>query len=611
MTNSPPRPPENHPILRWCRATILGLSTLAGCRVEPASSVDQLLLAVRQEIEPEGLREQAEAIVQHQRPSGSPGENAAIDHIVQTLEGDGVQVDVHTFSAYTSDPVEARIEVVGSNLELEAITFSFSATIENLEAELIDVGSSASLPDFESGTGERLELIISNPPHPDLQGKIALVEGRPSNFTTYKLALMEAAAVVFINPQERLNDLIVTTTWGSPSLRNAHRLPRLPVGQVKKSDGEAIRRLLASNPRRVKLHTRVDTGWRPLRLAVARIPAPDPKAPYVLLGGHIDAWYHGGTDEGASNAAMLELARSFHRNRDQLQRGLVVAWWPGHSNARYAGSTWFADHYFDELRTRAVAYLNIDGVGQIEAKRFSATATASLSALGKSVIRSATPDDIRVGRPGRNSDQSFNGVGLPLLQINHTRLAEDGGYWWWHTPADTLDKIDFDVLETDTELYAEALVKLLAAPTLPLGLTAQVETLGEALSMRHENSGRAQSWFDEALRRQQELLGIASRIEETLSRKPGRDTDLALIAILRPLHRVLYVPANSYHPDSGADSSPLPGLAPAEILGTVEPDQDRYGFAVPMVRRELNRLLEAIDEALERARRLESRLAAR
>ena len=609
MFNSLARHRQNHLTLCWLITALLGLSTGTACRLEPTSSVSDLALSIHQEIEPERLRRQAEAIVQHQRPSGSEGENAAIDHIVETLESEGIQVDVHTFSAYASDPVEARIEVVGENLDLEAITFSFSASNDNLEAELVDLGVSASLPDFETGTGERLELVRGTGPRPNLQGMIALVEGRPSNFTTYKLALMEAAGVIFVNPQDRLNDLIVTTTWGSPSLRNAHRIPQLPVGQIKKSDGEAIRRLLGTGSVHVRLHTQVETGWRPLRLAVARIPAPDPAAPYVLLGGHIDAWYHGGTDEGASNAAMLELARSFHRHRDALRRGLVVAWWPGHSNARYAGSTWFADHYFDELRTRAVAYLNIDGIGQMGAKRFSATATASLSTLAQDVIGTATEDDIRVGRPGRNSDQSFNGVGLPLLQINHTRLAEDGGYWWWHTPADTLDKIDFQVLETDTELYAKALATLLAAPTLPLGLAAQVETLGEALSRRHQSAGSTQSWFEEALIRQRELLTIASRIEETLSRQPGTDTDLALIGILRPLHRVLYVPFNNYHPDSGADSSPLPGLAPAEILGSVEPDQDRYGFAVPVVRRELNRLLEALDDALERANRLESRLA--
>ena len=48
-------------------------------------------------------------------------------------------------------------------------------------------------------------------------------------------------------------------------------------------------------------------------------------------------------------------------------------------------------------------------------------------------------DSVRITPPGRNSDQSFNGVGLPLLQINHSRTSEDGGYWWWHTPDDTRD----------------------------------------------------------------------------------------------------------------------------------------------------------------------------
>jgi len=49
--------------------------------------------------------------------------------------------------------------------------------------------------------------------------------------------------------------------------------------------------------------------------------APPPDAPYVLFGGHIDAWHQGANDEGASNAAMLALARAFHARRDQLRRG--------------------------------------------------------------------------------------------------------------------------------------------------------------------------------------------------------------------------------------------------------------------------------------------------
>ena len=106
------------------------------------------------------------------------------------------------------------------------------------------------------------------------------------------------------------------------------------------------------------------------------------------------------------------------------------AWWPGHSNARYGGSTWFADHHFDELRTRGVAYVNIDGMGQMGARRFGATASAAVGGLAADVVAQRTGDAVEPVRPGRNSDQSFNGVGLPLLQLDHRRLEEDGGYWW-------------------------------------------------------------------------------------------------------------------------------------------------------------------------------------
>ena len=205
----------------------------------------------------------------------------------------------------------------------------------------------------------------------------------------------------------------------------------------------------------------------------------------MLFGGHIDAWYHGGTDEGASNAAMLELARGFHAQRARLRRGLVVAWWPGHSNGRYAGSTWFADHRFAELRDRAVAYVNVDGIGQTGAKEYGATATASLGGLASRVVRErAGVNGLRVTRPGRDSDQSFNGIGMPLLQLNDNRTAEDGGYWWWHTPDDTFDKIDFAVLKRDADLYVDALADLTVAPVPAIDAVAEVEALGAMLAQR-------------------------------------------------------------------------------------------------------------------------------
>lgn len=606
------RPPGPAPLRPVVAALLLLAAGAAPLRAQDATR--ELAGAVQEMITPASLEAQARAIVRHGRPSGSPGEFAAIEHVVETLRAEGVDVEVHRFPAYASDPVSARVSVPGTDVAPEAITVSFSASVEGLEAPLVDVGTLDDLPGLEPGTGERLALAggleAARAGLPDVEGRIVLVTGLPRNVPVAVLERLGAAGVVFANPEERLNELIVTSTWGVPSLPNEHRLPTLPVAEVKKSGAEALRARLARGPVTLRMSTEADTGWKTFRLAVARIPGPSADAPYVLFGGHIDGWHHGATDEGASNAAMVELARAFHARRDRLRRGLVLAWWPGHSNARYAGSTWYADRFFDQLRRRAVAYVNVDGIGQRGAKRFGAATTASLEGLAQRVIREGEGADIDPFRPGRNSDQSFNGAGLPLLQLYHNRLEEDGGYWWWHTTEDTFDKIDPEVLKTDTDLYASALASLLAEPVLPLDMTSQVEEVRSALTMHAERSaGRLD--LSEPRGRLGRLERAVADVQTSLDgAEPGPGLDAELLAVHRTLHRILYVPATPYHPDSGIGWTPLPGLAASRVLAEADPASNRHRFARTGLVRERNRILEALAEATTRAEALADRLGA-
>ncbi|MFH1764481.1 MAG: hypothetical protein ABIF09_09845, partial [Gemmatimonadota bacterium] len=234
---------------------------------------------------------------------------------------------------------------------------------------------------------------------------------------------------------------------------------------------------------------------------------------------------------------------------------------------------------------------------------FGAAATASLSELAQSVVLEGVGDSIRARPPGRDSDQSFNGVGLPLLQLNHSRLAEDGGYWWWHTPDDTRDKVDARVLKTDADLYAAALARLLAEPTYPVSLSATVERLGSLLRDRQEQAG---SHFDlsEALARQGELLEVVRRVEASLPTGGDAEVDLALVAILRPVHRVLYTHLGPYHPDPAEAMGALPGMNAVDMLVSNDPDTDRYRFALTTVQREMARILEALDQAQAEAEEL-------
>ena len=589
------------------RSFVVGIIVAAAHTLMAAGHVagqeHELTAAVLSGITPEHLDTHSREITRYERPSGSPGENAAIDYIAATLAGVGVPFEIHEFMGYTSNPISASVTVSGTDFDPQAITMSFSGATDGIEGVAVDLGSLGDLPELEIGTGER--LFVRDPRgFEHVRGKVAIVTGQARNIPTRVLEELGAVAAIFVNPVERLNDLIVTSTWGTPSLVSQHRLPTLPVAHIKKGDGDRLRAMMASADIIVRVRTEVDAGWKPLRLAVARIMPDDADAatPYVLLGGHIDGWYYGGTDEGASNAAMLQMAIAYHQNRDQMKRGLVVAWWPGHSNARYAGSTWFADAFFDELRTRGLAYLNIDGVGQMDAQHFGASTSPALAKLAIDVVASLTGQTVRPGRPGRNSDQAFNGIGLPLLQFSHERSEEDGGYWWWHTPDDTYDKIDFDVLRTDTELYVTAISELLAAPAYPASLPLELDALTDALTERERESDGALD-LSEARARVDRLseLWTQAFARDPVPGDPRRASDVAVLRALRPLHRIMFVPGSDYHPDPGIYGRPLPGLEPARILAEEDPASDRYRFAMAQLLRERNRVLEAIDEATRAA----------
>ncbi|HSG07175.1 MAG TPA: M28 family peptidase [Longimicrobiales bacterium] len=587
----------------WVAAAALWIVT-PSASAQTSDPATTLAGAVKATITPAALDRHAREITRWPRPSGSPGENAATDYVVATLRAEGVDVEVHEFMAYTSNPVSAEVAVPGTDFAPDAITMSFSGATDGIEAPLVDAGTLDDLPELEMGTGERLAVLDAER-FSHLRGKIVLVTGQPRNVPTAALQELGAVAVVYVNPEERLNDLIVTSTWGTPSLLNYQRLDILPTAQIRRSDGDRLRVMMRAGEVLVRVRTVVDTGWRPLRLAVARVMPADatPATPYVLFGGHIDAWYHGGTDEGASNAAMLELALAFNAHRDQMKRGLLVAWWPGHSNARYGGSTWFADHFFEELRARGIAYVNVDGIGQKDAKRFGVSTSPALAALATGVVERVAGQPVRNGRPGRNSDQSFNGIGLPLLQINHSRLEEDGGYWWWHTPDDTYDKIDADILKTDTDLYADALAGLTGAFVPPLDLMAETEALLRALERRQEESGGALD-LGEVMQATARLAAAVARVGGAVQQGTvPAEFEPMLYDILRPIHRIMFVPGSDHHPDPGVYGAPLPGLEPASILAMEDPTSDRYRFAQAYLQRERNRVLEGVNESVAAAGR--------
>ena len=114
------------------------------------------------------------------------------------------------------------------------------------------------------------------------------------------------------------------------------------------------------------------------------------------------------------------------------------------------------------------------------------------------------------------------------------------------------------VLKVDADLYAAALARLLAEPILPVSLSAPVERMGTLLRNRQEQAG---DHFDlsEALVRQVSCWMWSGRWKHPFPPTVDPEVDLALVAILRPLHRVLYTGLGPYHPDPAVSWGPCRG----------------------------------------------------
>ena len=290
------------------------------------------------------LMEHVRTIGAWERESGSPGEAHAYDYIERTLKAYGLAVERREIEAYISLPLEGRL-VLPDGTAIEGLTHSFSPSVEALEGEVVDVGDGR--PEDYARTAAA--------------GKIALVRGLASPGKAWVAQQAGTLGQVFV-VMDHLHNMIVTTIWGTPTPATASRIPATPCLSILGTDGERLRERLARGRLRVRLTTRLRTGWMPIPHLVGEL-AGRVEDCFLLLSGHVDAWHHGAMDNGSANATMLEVARLLAGRRDALRRGLRLAFWSGHSHGRYAGSAWYADHAWRDLHRRCILHLNVDSTG--------------------------------------------------------------------------------------------------------------------------------------------------------------------------------------------------------------------------------------------------------
>jgi hypothetical protein len=426
--------------------------------------------------------------------------------------------------------------------------------------------------------------------------------------------------------------MIATTIWGTPTPKSQDRIPGIFMLSIKKSDGERLKTMAEADgaPVRARITTSVDTKWRPIKLVVAEVRGTTDPEKFTLVSGHIDGWHKGVTDNGTANATMLEAARIFQKYRTQLKRSIRFAWWPGHSTGRYSGSQWYADNQWEDLYYNGIANMNIDGNGirGADIERVFAGGWPVLSPFSREHVSDVAGSEVESGglrgegpiyRPFRAGDSAFQGVGMPSISGGVPGLAPDhpdrrpyvggsGGGWWWHGPEDTLDKVDMDVLVRDTQIRMALLYRLSNAPVVPYRFSGLVADFRAAVESIQEDASDHID-LSPLLARLRRLRSLARQIDSATAQLvrgvvEPRDRvrlDHNILLLSRILHSTLYAELGAYEQDVAGPLPVLPVLDPARKLADMDPSSDEYGFLKTQLIRERNKVLHALDQALERA----------
>lgn len=526
------------------------------------------------------LMRHVEEFARRVKLSGTPDELASLGYVRRCLDEFGYDTTLLQHEAYISLPGRARVDV--DNATLASITHSFSrpSPPEGLTARVVSVGDGAAA-DYAGK---------------DVRGAIVLTDGIASPAQAAAASQAGAAGQIQISPHEHLHEMCISPIWGSPSAETAAQLPTTVVCTVSHADGIALRERVARGEQpRVTLHAEVDSGWRSTPILVGALDGPDPDGPFVLYSGHHDTWYYGVMDNGAANATMLEVARLLAPRRETWRRGLRLCFWSGHSHGRYSGSTWYADQYWEELERRCAVHVNVDSTGGIGATVLEhAAAAPELLALAREAIGEQTGAQYVGKRMSRSSDQSFWGIGIPAMfgalseQPPAPVKMRNALGWWWHTPHDTLDKIDPANLARDTRVFVHTLWRLVTDPVLPLDFATHARVLLDELAT-----------IDAALQGRFGLTALVTAAEALRdAAAAGGHADAALMRASRALAPVYYTSGDRFAHDPALPLPAWPSLQPLRDLARTEPNSDVARRLTVSGMRGRNRVLHALREAV-------------
>ena len=445
--------------------------------------------------------------------SGSPAEERAVHYMKKKFEEYGLECQVHQFEAYITQPVRSELKIV-SPIEMKVQCTPYrqvgTTTSDGFEAEFIYI------PPDELG-------------YADCKDKIVLCEQKTGgdwmglrNGFLLRLQRMGILGLVVIEQDDYVDSICHQradfSVSGNPTSDNINDIQTIPaVLHISNRDGQALKKLVKQG--RVKAHivSEVDTGWKTLSLLETEVTGAVDPDKFILVNAHVDTppFSPGVVDNLSGDIAVLELARLLNAEKKNLRRSVRIAIWPGHEIGRYAGSTWYNDFRWHDLRHNCFLSYNIDSPGAEGATEFRNLQITEVMGAANDSVKAVTGKEVTDFRwATRAGDGSFWGTGMPHVSITTSRPPEDydphvnysGGGWWWHTPYATLDHGDVNILEMDIKAELNFIVRMVNTPILPLDFTKYAERSHEILKEMQEKSEKVRAYFN--------LYGLIERAEK-------------------------------------------------------------------------------------------------
>jgi N-acetylated-alpha-linked acidic dipeptidase len=303
---------------------------------------------------------------------------------------------------------------------------------------------------------------------------------------------------------------------------------------------------------RVRVHVKIemDNSTQAYYVVEGRIRGAQLPDEWIVLGNHRDAWVFGGVDPSSGTASMMELTRALGKlakSGARPRRTLVVCSWDG-EEVGLTGSTEWGEQFAEELRKKAVAYINVDEA--TSGANFHGQAVASLAPMlveathtlkdpsGKTLyeawkessvrerreakqLQEVTDANLADTRIGSGSDHTvfLNFVGVPVFG-----LGFEGPYGVYHSAYDDFFWMNhfgdprYRYHTLMSQLWGVLALRLANADLLPFDFASYASNIRQFLSEMVKDKHISELDFTPVLDAIDEFEAAGKRLDDSASR---------------------------------------------------------------------------------------------